>query len=231
MTTILALDSACGACSVAVLRDGGIQAESFAVMPRGQSEKLIPMVEAAMRDAGCAFADLDAVAVTVGPGAFTGIRIGLSSARGLALAAGVPVIGVTTTQAVAAACRAAEGGIVVAMETKRADIYIEAFAPDGGSLYGPAAIPLEEVVAHLPGVRRLTLCGDGAGRLKPVLEAAGLAVTLDSAAVQPKARDVALLAAVRWQMEGAEGFSVPPAPLYLRPPDVSKPKQMPRLRD
>ncbi len=98
---ILALDSATGACSVALWHDGAILARRFAVMDRGQSEVLIPMVREVLAEAGADFPSIDVFGVTVGPGAFTGLRIGLAAARGMALASGRPLVGVSTFEAVA----------------------------------------------------------------------------------------------------------------------------------
>ncbi|MCH7931874.1 MAG: tRNA (adenosine(37)-N6)-threonylcarbamoyltransferase complex dimerization subunit type 1 TsaB, partial [Proteobacteria bacterium] len=92
---VLALDTATAACSVALWSDGTVLAQRFATMARGHAEALMPMVEAVMAEAGLAFADLDLVATTVGPGTFTGLRVGLAAARGLALAGGLPIVGVT----------------------------------------------------------------------------------------------------------------------------------------
>ncbi|MCB2100253.1 MAG: tRNA (adenosine(37)-N6)-threonylcarbamoyltransferase complex dimerization subunit type 1 TsaB, partial [Rhodobacterales bacterium] len=112
--TLLALDSATGACSAAVRAGGALVAHRFQAMARGQAEALMPMAAEVLAEAGLTATDLDGVAVTRGPGAFTGLRIGLSAARGLALAAGVPCLGVTTFQALAEAVPDAElaaGGV------------------------------------------------------------------------------------------------------------------------
>src|SRR5674476_345858 len=101
--TLLAFDTACDACSVAVWRAGRIVAHGAKAMVRGQSEELVVMIETVMGQAGQSFAALAAVAVTVGPGAFTGLRIGLATARAIALATDRPAIGVTTFEAIAAA--------------------------------------------------------------------------------------------------------------------------------
>lgn len=213
MTTVLALDSATTACSAAVWRDGRVLARRFESMPRGQSEALIPMVQAVMAEGGLDFPDLDLIAVTVGPGAFTGLRIGLAAARALALAADLPCLGVTTLEAVAAAAGPGEAPLLVALETKRTDLYVQTFAPDGMPLDKPRALPPEDLAAL---VGPLRLVGDGKERARSLLPGA---VMLDSPA-EPDAAVVAAIAAGRWK-KGER--PPPPAPLYLRPPDVTLP--------
>ncbi|HEX7968463.1 MAG TPA: tRNA (adenosine(37)-N6)-threonylcarbamoyltransferase complex dimerization subunit type 1 TsaB, partial [Stellaceae bacterium] len=93
--SVLAFDSAGNGCSAAVLRDGQIAAHRFALMERGQAEALMPMIAAVLEEAAMPVEALDLIAVTVGPGAFTGLRIGLAAAQGLALASGVPALGIT----------------------------------------------------------------------------------------------------------------------------------------
>lgn len=98
---VLAIDTALDACSVAVARDGVVLAELSESMNRGQAERLAPMVREAASAAGIAFSQLDRVAVTKGPGSFTGVRVGLSFARALALSLDIPCIGVSTLEALA----------------------------------------------------------------------------------------------------------------------------------
>ena len=101
---VLAMDTALGACSAAVLDTvyGGIIAAVSQPMARGQAEALMPLVQRVMNDASLAFADIDRIAVTTGPGSFTGLRVGIAAARGIALAAGRPIVGLTTLAAYAA---------------------------------------------------------------------------------------------------------------------------------
>lgn len=181
-------------------------------MARGQSEILIPMVAETLAEAGESFSRLDLLAVTVGPGAFTGIRIGLAAARGLALAAGLPLAGITTLEAVAASTPEAERygrTLVVALESKRDEIWVQAFAADLSPLCGPQALLPEDIARRFAGP--LLVAGDAAPRIS------GENITLSQAAGLPDAAIVAALAATKWPA----GNALPPEPLYLRPADVT----------
>ncbi len=100
---VLAIDTALDACSVALVRDGGTLTSRSEQMQRGQAERLAPLVREAVAEAKLPFAELDRIAVTTGPGSFTGVRVGLSFARALALALGKPCVGVSTLEALALA--------------------------------------------------------------------------------------------------------------------------------
>lgn len=214
---VLALDSATSACSVALWQDGDLLAHRFAEMARGQSEVLVPMVAEVMAQAEAGFDQVDLLAVTVGPGAFTGIRIGLSTARALALAAGKPLAGIATPEAVAAAVPPAERQgrtVLVVLDSRREEIWVQAFSP--------ALEPLGEIAALTPlqvaalDLGPVVLAGDASDLVAPLMPA----VTLASSRGAPDAAQVAALAARRW----ADGSALPPEPLYLRPADVTMPK-------
>jgi tRNA threonylcarbamoyladenosine biosynthesis protein TsaB len=213
---VLALDSATGACSVAVTRRDAVLARRDAVQDRGQAEILVPMVEAALSEAGLGYADLDRLAVTVGPGTFTGIRIALATARGLALATGRPLLGVTTFEALAHAVAPgllAGRTLVVAIDSRRAELYVQAFGPD--------LVPLGAPVMDLPGAiplppGPLLLVGDAAAALA---SAAGPRAEVAGQVRNPDAAVVARLAARRPLPDAA------PSPLYLRAPDVTLPSR------
>jgi tRNA threonylcarbamoyladenosine biosynthesis protein TsaB len=213
---VLAIDSSANACSAALWRDGRTVASRLDRMERGHSEILLPMVSAVLAEGGVGGADLDLLAVTVGPGAFTGIRIGLAAARGLALAWGVRLVGVSTLQAVAAGVPAAErqGRAVVAiMDTKRADLWVQAFDDGMRPLGAPRSIEAADLSSYLAGLTRPLAVGDAAAAVD------GLASRADAPS-HVDARLVAELAvnAVR------DGTALPPDPLYLRPADVTLPK-------
>src|ERR1700674_1714935 len=120
---ILAADTALGACSAAVLENGKLGAHAFQLMARGHAEALAPMVEHVMREAGLAFTALDRLGVTTGPGTFTGQRVGLAFMRGLALTLKLPLVGVTTLDAMAKAALASVdvGAAVVCADARRGE--------------------------------------------------------------------------------------------------------------
>ena len=162
---ILALDSATGACSVALWQDGAIVARRFAAMDRGQSEVLIPMAREVLAEAGADFPSIDMFGVTTGPGAFTGLRIGLAAARGMALASGRPLAGVSTFDAVAHGLPAGERegrSVLVAVESRREDIFIQWFDSKLIPVDEARSVRPEDLV--LPDTPVL-VAGDGAARL------------------------------------------------------------------
>jgi tRNA threonylcarbamoyladenosine biosynthesis protein TsaB len=144
---ILALDTAVAGCSVAVVDTGAGQSWSDSVITdRKQAEILVPMVQGVMEQAGIDFPDLDRIAVTIGPGSFTGVRIGLSTARALALASGKVLAGVSTLRVLARNANAGESQSILALiDTKRGDFYGEIFSSTEDSLE-PARIWTEDEV-------------------------------------------------------------------------------------
>lgn len=233
---ILALDSATSACSAAILRGDAVCGRKAERMERGQAEALMPMIVSVLEQADAGFSELDALAVTVGPGSFTGLRVGLAAARGLSLACGIPVVGVTTLEAVAYAVVAAtdddggsDGCILAAIETKRADVYIQFFAADATPLSKPMAAPPDEIASAAP-AGLVRVAGDAAPRTAAALiECKRKAYAIPGIDV-PDAADVARLAAVRAARDGLSPASNQPEPLYIYPPRARLPVGGGRLR-
>ncbi|MGH6949070.1 MAG: tRNA (adenosine(37)-N6)-threonylcarbamoyltransferase complex dimerization subunit type 1 TsaB, partial [Kiloniellales bacterium] len=160
---LLAFDAAGSACSAAVWAEGVIRARRFESMSRGQSQRLLPLIEEVLREAKLEFADLNALAVTLGPGGFTGVRIGLATARGLALALGLPIIGITSFEAAAAAVATEERAnrnLLVVIDSKRRELFVQALAPDLVPLGTPTVAAPEALATLLP-PDPVTLAGDG----------------------------------------------------------------------
>src|ERR1043166_3410136 len=143
---ILAVDTALGACSAAVLQDETSLAHRFVAMERGHAEALAPMVQEAMAEAGSAFTDLDRLAVTTGPGTFTGQRVGLAFMRGLRVALNRPLTGVTTLEAMAAATGADKAAAI--HDAKRDEAYLLLWE-NGKAVFAPAVMPFREAVEKI----------------------------------------------------------------------------------
>lgn len=226
---ILGFDTATSACSAALWDAGEIKARGFEAMARGHSEHLIGMIQGVLADAGRDFAALDLIAVTTGPGAFTGLRIGLAAARGLALAAGLPCLGVTTLETIAAAVPEAERRartLLVVLETKRQDVYAQAFDAGLDPLGAPRALApsgLHGLVAK----GGVVVAGDAAERALAALLADGVDAVRAPGSGVPDAAQVCAIAAVRWN---GDKDLPPPGPLYLSPPLAKLPKAGGRLR-
>lgn len=180
--TVLALDTSLDACSVAIVRGDSVLADLSERMQRGQAERLAPMVREAAARAGAAFSELDRVAVTTGPGSFTGVRVGLSFARALALALGKPCIGVSTLEALA--LQGGEEGVRAALIETPGAAYC-ALYDNGTPLVAPRSIAHgehESALREAAAGRPLALMGPNlivdvvalarrAGRLDPQLYA------------------------------------------------------------
>ncbi len=208
---ILSFDTALQGCAVAAVSDGGVQHAILRDEPHGQAEHLMPMIEAVLAQVGTAYADLDAVVTTIGPGAFTGLRIGLSTAKALGLSLDIPVFGISSLQALALQYG---GACSVLIESKRADLYVQSFDEAGM----PVDAPHTELPAEIEEMGQVFI-GDGVERFKETQSAARVDLGY-------RFIDAALLAR-RFQERG-DLFISDIEPLYLRGADVSLPKSPPR---
>lgn len=218
---MLAVDAAGLACSVALAVDDRVASTERFESPHGQAERVLPMVDRALRQAGLSPAAVDVVVVTVGPGSFTGIRAGLAAARGITVATGARLIGVTSFEAVAAAATPHNRHLLVALESRRENLYVQLFDPRRGAVGKPAAMSpatLGDAVKATIGVRPLLIAGDAAQRA-----AASLSERTDTIVAKAAAPDAigALRAALRRLHCDEENSTA--RPLYLRPPGVTSP--------
>ena len=218
---ILAIDTALDACAAAVLDTDAakIIAQESQAMKRGHAEALMPLIARVMKASGIAFAALDRVAVTKGPGSFTGLRVGLSAARGIALAAGKPVVGLTTLTAYAAPFvgENSQHPIISAIDARHDNVYFQVVSGDGGSLIKPKVAPIAEA---------LEAARFGAPHL--VGNAAKiLADRWPSDAPPPFRVDVQAapdISWVAWLGAAVTPEMAPASPYYLRAPDAKPPK-------
>ena len=225
---VLALDTSGPACAAALARRDGpslqIVAARSEAMERGHAERLVPLVGALLDEAGASYSDLSRVGVTVGPGSFTGVRVGIAAARGLALALNIPAIGIGTLDAFLEMAAGPEGGkpgapgtAVACLDARRGEIYVLARDPTSADTVLPAAAmtPLAAARVLVAEARApLWLVGSGARLLAEALAQIGTGgVTIVSEAGAP---DIAAVT----RLTAEAGAGSPPVPLYLRAPDA-----------
>ena len=220
---ILAIDTALDACSAGVLDTdaGKLVAQESQVMKRGHAEALMPLIARVMKAAGIAFTSLDRIAVTTGPGSFTGLRVGLSAGRGIALAADKPVVGVTTLTAYAAPIVStnSEQPVIAAIDARHDHVYVQVVSGDGGSLQLPRLAPVTEALAasrfgapHLVGNAAKLLADRWPADAPPPYK------------IDPQpAPDIVWVA---WLGAAVNPDAAPARPFYLRAPDAKPSRDM-----
>jgi tRNA threonylcarbamoyl adenosine modification protein YeaZ len=213
---VLAFDTSLDACSAAAVdaTHDSCLAEIWEPMERGHAEALAPMVQKVMEEAGLAFTRLDRMAVTVGPGTFTGVRIGIAMARGLGLALNKPVVGVTTLEAISLNVEQNSEARPVAsvIDARRGDFYLAVYSALGATLVAPRAVQHAHALAFVP--EGSLIAGPGADPLLDLARAAGRDLTAAAVEALPRASRIARHAA------RLPTPSEPPRPLYLRAPDA-----------
>jgi tRNA threonylcarbamoyladenosine biosynthesis protein TsaB len=218
---ILAIDTALDACAAGVLdtEAGKLIALESQAMKRGHAEALMPLIARVIEQSGIAFAALDRIAVTTGPGSFTGLRVGLSAARGIALAANKPVVGLTTLTAYAAPLVSQNGEhpVISAIDARHDHVYLQAVSGNGSSLIRPRVASIEEALGaarfgapHLVGNAAKMLADRWPAHAPPPC-------TVDA---QP-APDIAWVA---WLGAAVSPNTAPARPFYLRAPDAKPAK-------
>lgn len=211
---VLAIDTAASLCAACVYRATTHEVLGRCVLDigKGHAEHLMRTVQSALASAGCSFSDIDRIAVSVGPGSFTGVRVGVAAARGFALALRVSAIGITTLEAIAAEARESVGAraVLSAIDAGRGEINAAVYDRLGTPLYGPAVVTLDDA-AELAQRHSAAVAGSAA---TSIAAAAGGGLETGSTAATADIRFYAVLAASR-QVPGE-----PPKPIYLRQADA-----------
>lgn len=205
---VLALDTAGVDCAAAVYDSGSdsVMGEVTETIGRGHAEHLMHVVDAALAKAGVALSAVERVVVTVGPGSFTGIRIGVAAARGFALSLNIPAVGVTTLEVMAATAGKQNPGkpVLAAIDAKREEIYLQGFGANGDPLDEARAVTIDEARAI-------------AGAFDGIVTGTAVARLSDAPpAERPDAFPIAIVA----RLGAAKPVSEKPKPLYLRGPDA-----------
>jgi len=214
---VLALDTALDACAAAVLdterRD--LLASETQPMSRGHAEALMPMVARVMDAARLEFSDIDRIAVTIGPGSFTGVRVGIAAARGIALAARKPAIGLTTLAAFTAPHVATgfAGTVVPVIDARHGQVYMQVFGPGGRAVIAPRLAAVREAVEQARSRAPALITGSAADLVAAEWPAGDPPPTVVAASA-PEIAWVARLGAA------AQEDRASPKPLYLRAPDA-----------
>lgn len=228
---ILALDTSGPACSVAVLRDGKLAYEARVVNQKTHSRSLMPMVREALERAGLEAKDVSLVSAVVGPGSFTGVRIAVSAAQGMARGLGVPCLPVNALEAMAASCQLGDGEVVCPIRDARGgQVYGAAFR-GGIRLIQDAALPLAEFLAMVePLGERLYFLGDGVAPSKAAIgRAFGARARFAPAhGILPGAAAAALIAHLHPERAVAPGELLP---VYLRAPQAERARAQSNGRD
>jgi tRNA threonylcarbamoyladenosine biosynthesis protein TsaB len=224
---ILAIDTTLNACSASILKDGVIVSENSEIRSRGHVERLLSMIDETCIEAQMDISDFNYVALSIGPGTFAGVRIGLSAAKGLCLGLNIPLIPVTTLATIAYQYseenKDFNGHFAVAIEARRGEVYLENFSVFDGnckSLTDPQAVLFDHVNDKLADDIKVII-GSGATLLQERLSQKNIQFLENYN--QPTASIIALLAATN--MEGAK-YADDVSPLYLRAPDAILPKKL-----
>ncbi len=225
---ILAIDTALDACAAGVLdtEAGKLIAQESQAMKRGHAEALMPLIARVIEATGIGFAALDRIAVTTGPGSFTGLRVGLSAARGIALAANKPVVGLPTLTAYAAPIVSQNGEhpVISAIDARHDHVYLQAVSGNGSSLIRPCVASIEEALgASKFGAPHLV------GNAAKILADRWPAQALPPFKVDPQpAPDIAWVA---WLGAAVSPDTAPARPFYLRAPDAKPSLKTTSMKD
>jgi tRNA threonylcarbamoyladenosine biosynthesis protein TsaB len=218
--TVLAFDTVTSSCAAIIWRHGNVLAKVSKVSINEHAEILVPIIEAVMLEAGLCYSDLDMLAVTIGPGSFTGIRIGIATARSLALASKLPLIGINNFDCLIHNIPKHERqgrSVLAVLETKRADFYISLYDENLSIVEGPKTLDSDGLRALVKNKSILVL-GDAADRGMEVLK--GVSCNIIKSKLGSDV-DLAVVATLAVDIINS-GLPIKlPLPLYLKPPNVN----------
>lgn len=214
---ILALDTSMSACCAGLYRDGKTLAERHEIMNRGQAERLVPMIDELIKESHIHYNDIDLIACTHGPGAFTGLRLSLATAKALSLGLDIPCVGISTLESIYETIDEKERSVLVCLETKRKDFYSQSFETQESSKYEAKSRKLSDIQNILSNDNYLII-GDANARLGNETNLSNHE-TID--VIHPKCHAIANLALKKFQKNGQRLQNM--EPLYLRDADVSFP--------
>ncbi|MEN3929738.1 tRNA (adenosine(37)-N6)-threonylcarbamoyltransferase complex dimerization subunit type 1 TsaB [Microvirga sp. W0021] len=214
---VLAIDTALGACAAGVLdtETGQMLASESLEMVRGHAEALLPLIDRVMSQVQGGFESLNRIAVTVGPGSYTGLRVGISAARAIGLASKHPVVGVTTLSALLAPLISAQnrGIVAAAVDARHGHLYFQAVSASGRPIVAPSFMNTRDAMRQI-GAGPAILVGSGAPLLAAIAASQGIEILSVDPIVAPDIAWVAQLGAI------ADPAQAMPRPLYLRNPDA-----------
>ena len=220
---LLAIDTSAGTAVALVADDGRVLAERSTDDTRRHAEVIGPFLDEVLREAGATASALRGVVVGIGPGPFTGLRVGIAAARAVGLAAKAPVVGVSTLSALAAPLIAANESSIVAaaIDARHGQVYIQVFQPNGRTMVEPRVATIREAV-RMVGAGPVRLAGSGGPLVAAELWTSGGKATIADGAQSPDIVWVARLGSI------ADPDAALPKPLYLKGPDA-KPQDEARL--
>lgn len=221
MAKILGIESSGRMASVAIISEEEVLAEISMNTKLTHSETLLPMIDEVVKKSGCALEELDTIAIAEGPGSFTGLRIGASTAKGLGLALDIPLIAVSTLEGLAYNVWSADANVVPLMDARRSQVYTAEYAFQGGKLQTvvePKAEDIQVVIDRInAGAKPVIFVGDGASLFREKLEAEVYVQKNFAPAAMNRQRAAAIASrGLELFLEGKTVYSDDFVPVYLR---------------
>lgn len=225
MALILNIESATSVCSVCLSRDGELVLEEVSYEPQSHSKLLTLLIQKTMKESEHVMRELDAVAVSAGPGSYTGLRIGSSVAKGISSALEIPIISIETMKILAFPWMSELGGedlIVPMIDARRKEVYTQMFDVDWNTLMPLQALILEpdSLESYIKEKRKIVICGDGGTKASEILQNEQLSCYQS----HPYARDMVKMSYESWKNEEFED-SAYYKPIYLKPPNITSSKK------